>query len=136
MRGVFLYFTISVLLAGTAEIFYINFVGLYNYQGPQPFEVWNYPVFVAVINGVPPFLSAIVLHRLVPLLHGWEKIVLLGVVPFAFASNTFGSGFLYLAARHSETPSAPLLYATAIVAVVGTYGVIWIAARLAGLGRR
>jgi hypothetical protein len=136
MRAVFLYFTISVLLAGACEIFYINLVGLYNYQDSQPFVLWNYPIFVAIINGVPPFLAAIILYRLVPLLKGWERIVLLGVVPFAFASNTFGSGFLYLAARHSsEHPSALLLHVAAVSAVLGTYAVIWIAAKLAGVGR-
>jgi hypothetical protein len=136
MRVVFLYFTISVLIAGACEIFYINLVGLYNYQDSQPFVVWNYPIFVAIINGVPPFLAAIILYRLVPLLKGWEQLVLLGVVPFAFASNTFASGFLYLAARHSsEHPSPVLLHLTALSAVVGTYAVIWIAAKLAGFGR-
>jgi hypothetical protein len=136
MPRVFVYFTLSVLLAGTAEVFYINVVGLYNYQDAQPFVVWNYPVFVAIINGVPPFLAAIILYRLVPLLKGWENVALLGVLPFAFASNTFGSGFLYLAARHSsEYPSPVLVRAAAISAVVGTYTVIWIAAKLAGIGR-
>ncbi|MBT8340004.1 MAG: hypothetical protein KJP07_08320, partial [Desulfatitalea sp.] len=110
MRDVFVYFTVSALLAGVAELFYINLVGLYNYQDSQPFMIWNYPVFVAIINGVPPFLAAIILYRLVPLLRGWEHIVLLGVLPFSFASNTFGSGIFYLSARHlSQTPSMPVL---------------------------
>jgi hypothetical protein len=136
MRGVFTYFTISVLLAGSLECFYINVVGLYNYQSHQPFVVWNYPVFVAVMNGVPPFLAAIILYRLVPLLKGWENLTLLGVLPFAFASNTFGSGFLYLAVRHM-TPAAPplLLDAAAISSAVGAYVVIWLAARMAGVSR-
>jgi hypothetical protein len=68
-------------------------------------------------------------------LKGWEHLALLGVLPFAFASDTFGSGFLYLAARHSEHPSSLLLHVTALLAVAGTYTVIWIAAKLAGVGR-
>lgn len=136
MRGVFNNFLISVLLAGLAEMFYINLVGLYNYQDSQPFMIWNYPIFVAVINGVPPFLAAIILYRLVPLLKGWEYIMLLGVLPFSFASNTFGMGMLYLSARHlQETPSMTVLHLAALTAVIGTFCTIWMAARLAGIGR-
>tara|TARA_B110000503_G_C7153183_1_gene416100 strand:+ start:724 stop:1506 length:783 start_codon:yes stop_codon:yes gene_type:complete len=136
MPKVLTYFTISALLAGLAEIFYINIVGLYTYQDHQPFMVWNYPIFLAIVNGVPPFLAAIILHRLVPILKGWEHVVLLGVLPFSFASNTFGTGILYLAARHlSVTPPMWALSLLALQFAAGTYLTIWIAARLAGIDR-
>ena len=135
MSRVLIYFTVSVLLAGLAELFYINFVGLYNYQDHQPLMVWNYPIFVAVVNGVPPFLAAIILHRLLPILKGWEHLLLLGVLPFAFAANTFGTGIFYLAARHlHETPAMWVLHLLAVQFAVATYATIWIAARLAGIG--
>lgn len=135
MSKVLGFFSISAILAGLAEIFYINIVGLYNYQDHQPFMLWNYPVFMAIVNGVPPFLAAIILHRLVPLLKGWENIMLLGVLPFSFAANTFGTGIFYLAARHlSETPPMWVLSLFALQFAVATYATIWVAARLAGIG--
>jgi len=135
MRDLGLYFTISVILAAAFELFYINGVHLYAYQDRQPFMVFNYPLFVAVVNGVPPMLSAIVLFRLVPVLEGWSKLALLGVVPVSFAANSFGSGFLYLAARHSSNdPSMLLLSVTALLAAAGSIGVIWAAGKLAGVG--
>lgn len=137
MRDVAVHFTISVILAGLAEQFYINGVALYNYQDDQPLYVFNYPVFVAVINGVPPMLAGIIYYRLEPMLAGWSRLLLLGVVPFCFAANSFGSGFLYLAYRHSgENPSMIGLTILALTAVAGSIGVIFTAARLAGVGRR
>jgi hypothetical protein len=134
MRVIMMYFAIEVFLAGLAELFYINGVGLYSYQSRQPFMIFNYPIFVAIVNGVPPTLAGIILYRLVPRLKGWEYIALLGVVPFAFAANSFGSGWLYLAARHLADPPTWLLYVTATIAVLGSISAIWIAGRLAGVG--
>lgn len=134
MKVIMTFFAIEVLLAGLAEQFYINVVGLYEYQSRQPFVIFNYPIFVAIVNGVPPTLAGIILYRLVPRLKGWEKIALLGVVPFAFAANSFGSGWLYLAARHTADPSPLLLHVTAAIAALGSILVIWIAGKLAGVG--
>ena len=135
MRLIMLYFAIEVFLAGLAEMFYINAVGLYGYQSRQSFVVWNYPIFVAVVNGVPPTLAGIILYRLLPVIKGWEKIALLFVVPVAFAANSFGSGWLYLAARHTAEPSELLLHATAALAAVLSVGVIWFAGKMAGVGQ-
>ena len=82
---------LAVLFAGLAECFYINLMGLYGYQTDQPFVIWNYPIFVAVVNGVPPMLSAIILYRLKPKLKGWENVFLLPLVPTAFAIGSFDS---------------------------------------------
>ncbi|HEY1968703.1 MAG TPA: hypothetical protein VGH89_12205 [Pseudonocardia sp.] len=137
MRDVAIHYTISVILAGLAEQFYINGVHLYNYQDHQPFFIFNYPIFVAVINGVPPMLAGIVYYRLVPLLEGWSKLVLLAVVPICFATNSFGSGFLYLALRHaSQRQPMFVLSLGALTCVAGSVGVIWIAAKLAGVGSK
>jgi len=135
MRVLMTYFAAEVVLAGLAEQFYINVVGLYNYQDMQPFTVLNYPIFVAIINGVPPTLAGIMLFKLEPVLKGWEKLALLFLVPVAFAANTFGGGWLYLAARHAENPSPVLIHITAIIATCCSIGVIWAAGRMAGIGR-
>lgn len=135
MRKIMLFFSLEVIFAGLAEQFYINVVGLYNYQDNQPFYILNYPIFVAIVNGVPPTLAAIIVYRLVPLLKGAQKLLLLGVVPVAFAANSFGSGWLYLSARHSAVPLSPLImHLAALTAAAGSISMIWVAAKLAGLG--
>jgi hypothetical protein len=137
LRTIMLLYGVEVLLAGLAEMFYINFVGLYNYQTEQPFVIWNYPVFVAIINGVPPTLAAIMLYRLKPLLSGWENVLLLPLVPTAFAVGSFGSSWLYLSARHAEGGvSQPVLYLAAASAALGSIALVWCAARMAGIGQK
>jgi hypothetical protein len=128
-------FAASVFLATLAEQLYIQAFGLYGYQGRQPFYVSHYPIFVAVVNGVPPFLAAIVYERLVPLLRSWAKLALVGVVPVCFCADSFGSGFLYLAARHSEHPSMVALSILALITVAVAVGMVFAAAKLACLDR-
>lgn len=136
MRDAAIHFGISVLGAGLAEQFYINVVNLYNYQDHQPLYVLNYPIFVAIVNGVPPMLAGIVYFRLVPLLRGWSRLLLVFVIPVSFAANSFGSGWLYLAYRHSgEAPSAVVLTVLALLTTALSIAVIWTAASLAGVGR-
>lgn len=127
-------FAVEVLLAGLAEQFYINVVGLYNYQSNQPFYVLNYPIFVAIVNGVPPTLGAIIIYKLKPHLKGWQNLLLLFPVPWAFAANSFGSGYLYLSARHAEPAvSQPVLYLAAATAALGSIVTIWAALKVAGV---
>ncbi len=124
------------MLAGFAETLYIQVFGLFAYQDHQPLTVAGYPIFVAFVNGVPPFLAAIVYARLIPLLGGWDRLAILGVVPVCFAAGSFGNGWLYLAARHSgEDPSMAPLTALALLSIVGVFGMITFAARLAELER-
>lgn len=135
-RKIVQYFLLSVLLAATAEIFYINLCHLYGYQHDQAFVVWHYPVWVAFVNGVPPFLAAIALARLVPLARGWAQVGLLFVVPTAFAADSFGTGFLYLSVRHAAwehgTPMALVHVAAALTACL-TFSLVLTCAKLAGL---
>jgi hypothetical protein len=136
MRDAMTHFGISVLGAGVAEMFYINAVGLYNYQDHQPLFVLNYPIFVAVVNGVPPMLAGIMYYKLVPVLRGWSKGLLFFVIPFAFAGNAFGNGWLYLAYRHSgPDPSMVALTLLALLATGLSVAVIYAAALMAGIGR-
>jgi hypothetical protein len=135
MRDIAIHFALSAALACAAEQFYINGVQLYNYQDHQPFYLLNYPFFVAIVNGVPPMLSGIIYYKLVPILTGWSRWILLFVVPFSFAANSFGSGWLYLAYRHStENPSMVLSTLLAALSAILSITVIWTAARLAGIG--
>jgi hypothetical protein len=124
-------YLVSVGLAALAEVFYINMVGLYNYQDHQPFLVGGYPPWVAFVNGVPPFVASLVFFRLLPHLRGWEHMAIFVVTPICFAMDSFGGSFLYLAARHgSEDPSMWLLRGLALVTAFGSYELIRLSARL------
>ena len=135
MRQVATLFLASAALAGLAETLYIQVFDLYVYQDHQPLAVADYPVWAAVVNGIPPFLAAIIYVRLVPLLRGWENLALLFVVPVSFTAE-FGCGWLYLAARHgSEDPSMLLLSFLALLTAALCFGLVMLAARLAGIDR-
>lgn len=122
----------SVALAGLAEVFYINMVGLYDYQDHQPFLVAGYPPWIAFVNGVPPFVASLVFYRLIPHLRGWEHMSIVLVTPICFAMDSFGGSTFYLAVRHgSEDPNMWLLRALAIVTAFGSFELIRLAARLA-----
>ena len=121
----------SVALAALAEIFYINMVGLYNYQDSQPFLIAGYPPWIAFVNGVPPFLASLAFFKLLPLLRGWDHLAIFAVTPMCFAVDSFGGASLYLAARHSsDDPNMWLLRVLAIVTVLGSFELIKMAARL------
>ena len=124
----------SVALAALLESLYIQVFELYVYQDSQPLHLADYPVWVAFVNGVPPFLAAIVYVRLVPLLNGWWNLALLGVVPVCFAADSFGTGWVYLAARHStEDPSMAVLSILALLTAAACFGLVLTAAKLAGI---
>ena len=128
-------FIASGVLAGFFETLYIQVFGLYEYQDSQPLAIADYPVWVAFVNGIPPFLAAIVYLRLVPVLRGWENLALLFVVPICFAAE-FGTGWLYLAVRHgSEDPSMLLLSILGPLTAFLCLGMVVLAARLAGVDR-
>jgi len=137
MREIAGLFAASAALAAAFETLYIQVFELYVYQDSQPLHLADYPVWVAFVNGVPPFLAAIVYVRLVPLLRGWAQLALIGVVPVCFAADSFGSGWLYLAARHaSGDPPMALLTSLALFTVASCFGMVLVAARLAGLDTR
>jgi hypothetical protein len=128
-------FLASGVLAGLFETLYIQVFSLYEYQDHQPLAIGNYPVWVAFVNGIPPFLAAIIYVRLIPMLRGWENLALLFVVPVAFAAE-FGDGWLYLAVRHgSQDPSMLLLSILGPLTAVLCLGLVLLAARLAGIDR-
>lgn len=136
IRSMMTLFAVEVLLAGLAEQFYINVVGLYGYQTNQPFYILSYPIFVAIVNGVPPTLGAIIIYKLKPHLRSYQNLLLLFAVPWAFAANSFGSGYLYLSARHLQGgASQPILHLAALSAALGSIATIWAALKMAGVSR-
>lgn len=126
----------SVLLAAAFETLYIQVLDLYVYQDSQPAHIADYPIWIAVVNGVPPFLASLVYVRLIPLLRGWENLALLWVVPVCFAADSFGTAWLYLAARHaSEDPPMWGLSILAGITVISCFALVILASRLAGIER-
>ncbi len=135
-KNIVKFFLMSVALAATAEIFYINICNLYGYQDHQAFVVWTYPVWVAFVNGVPPFLAAIALARLVPIARGWARLGLMFVVPIAFAADSFGTGFIYLSIRHGAWENGPnmgLVHVAALLTAALTFATVLTAAKMADL---
>lgn len=121
-RVVWRFYWALVAVAMVAEIGYVQILEVYNYQGNQPFEVLGYPLFLGFVNSMSALVAGILIYRLLPLLQGTAKLSLLLVSPIAFAVEAFGSGFIYLAIRHSgESPSDVLLYLGALTVPLGTY---------------
>jgi hypothetical protein len=112
---------LMVAIAMVAEIGYVQVLEVYNYQDSQPFEVLGYPLFLGFVNSMSALVAGIVIWRIVPLLKGINQLALIVISPLAFAVEAFGSGFFYLAVRHSgEEPSDVLLYVGALTVVLGT----------------
>lgn len=124
-RTVWRLYWVMVAVAIVAEIAYVKVFESYNYQDDQPFMVLGYPLFLGFINSMSALMAGIVIYRVQPLLQGGAKAALMAIPPLAFAMDAFGSGFIYLAIRHSgEDPSMVLIYFGAITAVLGTAGVV------------
>lgn len=119
MRTVWRLYGVLVAVAIVAEILYVRVLGVYEYQDSQPFVVLGYPLFLGFVNSMSALIGGIVLYRLVPLLRGRFELALASIPPLAFGVDAIGSGFLYLALRHSEAPPMWLLHVAAVTVVLG-----------------
>lgn len=119
LRTVWRLYAALVVIAIVAEIGYITVLGSYNYQDRQPFVVLGYPLFLGFVNSMSALISGLVIYRLAPLLTGRAQLALLAVPPMAFSVDAVGSGFLYLAIRHSPNPPTVLLYLGAVTVALG-----------------
>ena len=120
MRTVWKLYAALAAVAFVGEISYIKVFEVYNYQDQQPFKVLGYPAFMGFVNSMSALIGGIAVWRLVPLLRGRQQALLFMIPPLAFALDAIGSGFLYLALRHSsENPSDLLLHLGAITVVIG-----------------
>lgn len=135
LRTVWSCYAALVVIALVAEIVYVSVLGVYNYQDSQPFMVLGYPLFLAFVNSMSALIGGIAIWRLVPLLGGRRQLLLLTIPPLAFGVDAVGSGFLYLAVRHSPDPSALALHLTAISVVLGGAATVRLLAMLLPAGR-
>lgn len=114
-----------VAVAMVAEIAYITFMGVYEYQKNQPWVVLGYPLFLGFVNSMSVLTTAIIAYRIIPLLSGVSQFYLLALTPIGFAMEAFGSGAIYLAIRHgSAEPSMLLLHIAALTVPLGTFASI------------
>ncbi|OBH11169.1 hypothetical protein A5695_20020 [Mycobacterium sp. E1747] len=119
MRAVWQMYGFIVVMAIAAEMTYVSVLGVYEYQGSQPFVVFGYPIFLGFTNAMSALVSGILVYRMVPLLHGWGYLSLISLVPMAFAAGLFGTGILYLSVRHGIKNPPMLLVHVAALTVVG-----------------
>lgn len=125
IRTIWRIYAVLVAIAIVAEIVYIEVLGVYNYQGGQPFVVLGYPLFLGFVNSMSALMAGIVIWKLVPLLKSRRtQLALFTIPPMAFALDAVGSGIFYLSVRHSENPSTLWLYVTAVTVVLGGLGTV------------
>lgn len=118
-RSVWRLYAGLVVVALVAEIGYVNVLGVYNYQDNQPFVFLGYPLFLGFVNSMSALIAGLAIYRLVPLLRGHARLTLMFIPPLAFGVDAVGSGFLYLALRHSADPPMWLVHIAALTVVAG-----------------
>lgn len=105
-------------------------LGTYEYYGPHPFRVLNFPLWIAVANAVVGMVSGILAARLLPLLPGARAWAYLALVPATMTMIQFGTGFLALDAINAANPPTWLLYAAATLSMALAATVAMAALRL------
>jgi hypothetical protein len=105
-------------------------LGTYEYYGPHPFRVLNFPLWIAVANAVVGMVSGILAARLRPLLSGAQVLVYVALVPVTMTMIQFGTGFLALDAINAANPPTWLLYVTATISMALAGGVAMAALKL------
>jgi hypothetical protein len=122
---------ILVVVVLLIEVPLIKVLGVYNYSGTQPFSFLGYPLHAAITNAVEPVVAAIVIYRLSPLVKGIAQIALALVPPLTITAIAFGTGFIYLAVRHSNNgPPEYLLWIAASTTFPLALTALWLSARL------
>ncbi|HTK63395.1 MAG TPA: hypothetical protein VL595_13515 [Pseudonocardia sp.] len=105
-------------------------LGTYEYYGPHPFRVLNFPLWIAVANAVVGMVSGILAARLGPLLPGPRVWAYVALVPATMTMVQFGTGFLALDAINATNPPTWLLYGTATISMALAATVAMAALRL------
>lgn len=96
-------------------------MGVYEYQGDQPWKVLGYPLFLGFVNSMSAFIGGVLFWKLIPLVRGGWRLGLVMVTPVAFAMEAFGGGAIYLALRHgSADPSMLVLHIAALTVPLST----------------
>jgi hypothetical protein len=120
---------ILLLIGAATEIVCIK-LGTYEYYGPHPFRVAEFPLWIAVANASVGMVAGIVAQRLRPLLPGPQVIAYLALVPGCMTMIQFGTGFVTLDAINTPNPPMWLLYVLSVISMALSCALSWCALRL------
>jgi hypothetical protein len=97
------------------ELIGIN-LDTYEYYGPHPFRVMGFPLWLSVMNTTVSITAGVAVYRLLPVVRGAERWLLLVVVPASFAMMEF-LAFPALVVINTDDPPMWLVYAAVLLAV-------------------
>lgn len=127
-------FGIGLLTTSTTALFEITAINLdlYVYYGESPWRVFDYPLFIAFMEGAQitgfAVLCAVLRLRATGLGH---HLAVFALFPANFAFDVIGAGFPALIVQNSSTdPNDLLLFATAFVSVALAATALWWAGEL------
>jgi len=122
-------FGIGLLTTATTAIFEITAINLdlYVYYGESPWRVFDYPLFIAFMEGAQitgfAVLCAVIRLRATGLGH---HLAVFALFPANFAFDVIGAGFPTLIVQNSSTdPNDLLLFAAAFVSVALAATALW-----------
>lgn len=123
-REILRYAGLTVVTTAAFETAAIN-LGLYTYYGPHAFRLFNYPLWISVmeagqITGFAVLTAA--LHNAAKRQSALLSVFVLYPAHFAYA--LLGAGFPALIAINTAAPSMPLLWATAVVSMICAAGAL------------
>ncbi|MBN3511491.1 hypothetical protein JYB55_21915 [Mycolicibacterium septicum] len=122
-------FKFAALTALTTAIFEITAInlGLYTYYGESPWRLFNYPLFIAFMEGAQitgfAVLAALLSIYATKQIH---CLALLAIFPCNFAFETLGAGFPTLILQNSSpNPNSVLLFLSAFASVGLAATALW-----------
>jgi len=115
----------AVITTAVFEIAAIN-MGLYMYYGPHAMRLFEYPLWIAVMEAsqITGFAVMVVfLSRRV--VSQWAYLSLFAIFPANFAFAVLGAGFPGIIAVNMADPAPWLLWGGALLSMVFTAGSLW-----------
>ncbi|GAA3524014.1 hypothetical protein [Nocardioides daeguensis] len=127
-------FKLGALTTLTTAIFEITAINLdlYVYYGESPWRVFDYPLFIAFMEGAQitgfAVLCAVIRLKTTDVRH---QLVVFALFPANFAYDVIGAGFPTLILQNSSPdPNGGLLFASAFVSVALAATALWWSGRL------
>lgn len=98
---------------------------LWRYYGEQGIRFFGYPVWWPFVGGACCIVAGSVIHKLLPLLHGWRVLLVAPLVPMATAATYWAAGWPMFLAMNLEPPPWAI-HAAALAAVGQAAVIVWI----------
>jgi hypothetical protein len=114
---IFKYAGLTFVTTAVFEIAAIN-LGLYTYYGPRPFRLFDYPLWISVMEAAQITGFAVVATVFKQRSAGGLSVLGLFVLyPAHFAYALLGAGFPALIAINMDAPSTALVWATGVISM-------------------